>query len=91
LIIISRSSTRPRDCRYGRWEKHLRGNNASDAEIVKLVEMNQIHLHEIDFTDLQATIISYAKGREGLLTLEDIQEAMTKSGWKKEGKILFGE
>jgi hypothetical protein len=33
-----------------------------NAEIIKLVEMNQMHLHEIEFTARQATIISYAKG-----------------------------
>ena len=50
-----------------------------------------MHLHEIEFTARQATIISYAKGREGLLTLDEIQEAMARSGRKKKGKILFGE
>ncbi len=80
----------PEELQIRQWEKHLKGNGASDAEIIKLVEMNQMHLHEIDFTARQATIISYAKGREGLLILEDIQEAMARSRSKKEGKILFG-
>jgi len=49
-----------------------------------------MHLHEIEFTARQATIISYAKGREGLLTLEEIQEAMARFRSKKEGTVLFG-
>ncbi len=81
----------PEELQIRQWEKHLKSGGASDAEIITLVEHNQMHLHEIEFTARQATIISYAKGRAGLLTLDEIQEAMARSGRKKKGKILFGE
>ena len=80
----------PEELQIRQWEKHLKKGDVPDSEIITMVERNQMHLHEIDFIARQATIISYAKGCDGLLTLEDIQEAMARSRSKKEGKVLFG-
>ncbi len=80
----------PEELQIRHWEKHLQKGGVPDSEIITLVERNQMHLHEIDFTARQATIISYTKGRDGLLTLDHIQEAITRARSKKEAKVLFG-
>jgi hypothetical protein len=79
----------PEELQIRQWEKHLKTARCAEVEIIKLVERNPMHLHEIDFIARQATVISYSKGREGTLSLEDVQEAIGRFKSRKE-VVLFG-
>ena len=72
------------------WEKYLAKNEASDDDLVSLVENNPMHVAEIDFIAKQAIIQSTIKASSGGLTIKDIISVIARHHPKRSAPLLFG-
>jgi len=80
----------PEEIQMQQWEKYLAKNEASDDDLVSLVENNPMHVTEIDFIAKQAMIQSTIKSNSGGLTIKDIISVIARHRPKRSAPLLFG-